>query len=66
MEDFIIWVSKQPPIYVFGSDLWRNELNNRTYYPDMVKRVWKACDDGEIIPWPKKAKEMKINMGCRR
>ncbi len=50
------WISKTPPIYVYGEDTWRNEKDNKTYKPDLANNRW-VTDDGEIF-FPNKTKVM--------
>jgi len=55
------WVSKEPPIYVWGGDTWYNERDKCVYTADLKRQIWhhfKSDEDSspQIIPFPKKNK----------
>lgn len=55
------WVSKEPPIYVWGGDFWYNEKEKLDYTADLGRQFWHhECQDGsfKVVPFPKKTKVM--------
>lgn len=55
------WISKEPPLYVWGGDTWFNEKDRRVYTADLTRQIWHHFDeDGscQVIPFTKKTKVM--------
>ena len=58
----MIWIAKQPPIYVWQDDQWYNESNRCTYKPDFWLGAW-IHDTEQPIGFPKKTIKMGWKYG---
>ena len=46
------WISREPPIYVWEGDTWRNEKEDKIYVANLDTRSWISGID--TIEFPKK------------
>lgn len=60
----MLWISKEPPIYVWRGDTWFNEKDKRVYTADLTKQVWYCDIDGicQVFPFTKKTKVMSYEL----